>query len=127
MPKVEGDYEIIIFGLGRYGGTIGRRLIGEGRKVLGVDFSPVAVRRWQKDGLPAMFGDVSDPELIASLPVRNAQWVISAVPDANTGRQPHDSRLRCCRRSTRPATRARSRSPLTGSTRTSRSRRRRAT
>lgn len=89
----EGEYEIIVFGLGRYGGTIGRRLIGEGRKVLGVDFSPVAVGRWKKDGLPAMFGDVSDPELIASLPVRTADWIISAIPDPNTGVSRHDTRL----------------------------------
>jgi Kef-type K+ transport system membrane component KefB len=89
----EGEYEIVVFGLGRYGGTIGRRLIGEGRKVLGVDFSPVAVRRWQKDGLPAMFGDVSDPELIANLPVRNAQWIISAIPDPHTGVSRHDTRM----------------------------------
>jgi Kef-type K+ transport system membrane component KefB len=91
--KAEGDYEIVIFGLGRYGGTIGRRLMKEGRKVLGVDFSPVAMRRWQNDGLPAMFGDVSDAELIAGLPLRSAKWVISAVPDANTGVSSHDSRL----------------------------------
>jgi Kef-type K+ transport system membrane component KefB len=91
--KAQDDYEIIVFGLGRYGGTIGRRLINEGRKVLGVDFSPVAMRRWQKDGLPAMFGDVSDAELIAGLPLRSAKWVISAIPDANTGVTSHDSRL----------------------------------
>ena len=87
-----GEYHIVVFGLGRYGGTIGRRLIGEGRKVLGVDFSPVAVRRWKRDGLPALFGDVSDPEFVAGLPVRNAEWVISAIPDPNTGVSRHDSR-----------------------------------
>jgi Kef-type K+ transport system membrane component KefB len=89
----EGEFEIIVFGLGRYGGTIGRRLIAEGRKVLGVDFSPEAVRRWKREGLPAMFGDVSDPELIANLPVRTAKWIISAIPDPNTGVSRHDSRL----------------------------------
>jgi Kef-type K+ transport system membrane component KefB len=88
----EGDYDIVVFGLGRYGGTIGRRLIGEGRKVLGVDFSPTAVQRWKRDGLPALFGDVSDPEFVSGLPVRNAQWVISAIPDPNTGVSRHDSR-----------------------------------
>jgi Kef-type K+ transport system membrane component KefB len=88
----EGDYEIIIFGLGRYGGTIGRRLIAEGRKVLGIDFSPVAVRRWKKDGLPVVYGDVSDPEMTANLPLRSAKWVIAAVPDPNTGVSSHDSR-----------------------------------
>src|SRR5690606_24364723 len=88
----EGDYDIVVFGLGRYGGTIGRRLIGEGRKVLGVDFSPTAVQRWKRDGLPATFGDVSDPEFVAALPVRGAQWILSAIPDPNTGVSRHDSR-----------------------------------
>jgi Kef-type K+ transport system membrane component KefB len=86
------EYDIIVFGLGRYGGTIGRRLIGEGRSVLGVDFSPVAVQRWKKEGLPALFGDVADPELIAHLPLRNAKWIISAIPDPHTGVGSHDSR-----------------------------------
>ena len=91
--SVEGDdYEIIVFGLGRYGGTIGRRLIGEGHNVLGIDFSPVAVARWEKDGLSAMFGDVSDPELIAGLPMRNVEWIISAIPDPSTGVSHHDTR-----------------------------------
>jgi Kef-type K+ transport system membrane component KefB len=89
----EGAFDIILFGLGRYGGTMGRRLIAEGRAVLGVDFSPDAVRRWQRDGLPARYGDVSDPEFIAGLPLESAKWVISAVPDPNTGVGRHDSRL----------------------------------
>ena len=87
------DYEVIIFGLGRYGGTIGRRLIAEGRKVLGVDFSPVAVRRWDQAELPVIYGDVSDPEMIATLPLNKANWVIAAIPDPNTGVSIHDSRI----------------------------------
>jgi Kef-type K+ transport system membrane component KefB len=90
--KVEGQFEIIIFGIGRYGGTIGRRLIAEGRSVLGVDFSPEAVRRWRAEQLPTLFGDVSDPDLISGLPLRSAQWVISAIPDPNTGVSRHDTR-----------------------------------
>lgn len=90
----EGEgYEIIVLGLGRYGGTIGRRLIGEGRKVLGVDFNPAAVRRWNDEGLPATFGDASDPELIAGLPIRDATWIIAAIPDPHTGVSRHDNRM----------------------------------
>lgn len=87
------EFEIVVFGLGRYGGSMGRRLIAEGRRVLGVDFSPVAVRRWRKEGLPALYGDVSDPELVAHLPLRGVKWVISAIPDPNTGVAAHDNRL----------------------------------
>jgi Kef-type K+ transport system membrane component KefB len=92
LPDQLEECEIIIFGLGRYGGTIGRQLIAEGRKVLGVDFSPDAVRRWVSDQLPAMFGDVSDPELVAALPHASAKWIISAIPDPNSGVSQHDTR-----------------------------------
>lgn len=89
----ERHFEFIVFGLGRYGGTIGRRLIAEGHRVLGVDFSPVALRRWKSEGLPAVFGDVSDPVLVAGLPLRSACWIISTIPEPKTGVSHHDSRL----------------------------------
>jgi Kef-type K+ transport system membrane component KefB len=86
-------YDVIVFGLGRYGGTIGRRLIADGRRVLGIDFSPEAVRRWREDGLPALFGDASDPEFIAHIPIQSASWIISAIPDPRAGVTHHDTRL----------------------------------
>lgn len=86
-------YDVIVFGLGRYGGTIGRRLIADGRRVLGIDFSPEAVRRWREDELPALFGDASDPEFIAHIPLQSASWIISAIPDPRAGVTHHDTRL----------------------------------
>ena len=87
------SFDVIVFGLGRYGGTIGRRLIADGRRVLGIDFSPEAVRRWREDGLPALFGDASDPEFIAHIPIQSASWIISAIPDPRAGVTHHDTRL----------------------------------
>ena len=55
LDGISSSYEIILFGIGRYGGTIGRRLIAEGKSVLGVDFSPEAIQRWQKEGLSAVY------------------------------------------------------------------------
>lgn len=86
-------FEIILFGLGRYGGTIGRGLAAEGRNVLGIDFSPDACRRWREAGLPVMFGDVSDPELLHGLPLGPVEWVICAIPDTNIGVSHHDARF----------------------------------
>jgi Trk K+ transport system NAD-binding subunit len=75
---------VILFGLGRYGGTMGRLLARNGKKVLGVDFNPAAVRRWLKDGLDAVYGDASDPEFIASLPLAACGWAVSTIPEQNT-------------------------------------------
>jgi Kef-type K+ transport system membrane component KefB len=85
-------YDIIMFGLGRYGGTIGRRLAAKDHQVLGIDFSPAAVRRWREDGLDAVYGDVSDPEFIASLPLSASQWVVSTIREPNTGVNRPDAR-----------------------------------
>jgi Kef-type K+ transport system membrane component KefB len=87
------DYDTIIFGIGRYGGTMGRRLADQGKKVLGVDFNPSAIRRWRNDGLDATFGEASDPEFIAHLPLDGVQWVISTVRDPKEGVTHSDERI----------------------------------
>lgn len=87
------SFDVILFGIGRYGGTMGRRLAEQGKAVLGVDFSPAAVRRWRNDGLDAVFGDVADPEFIATLPLSTAKWAISSIPDRGDGVAHHDGRV----------------------------------
>ncbi len=79
------DYDIVVFGLGRYGLGIARALQEEGRKVLGVDFSPEAVRAARAREVPALFGDSTDPEVLAHLPLDRVDWAISAVPEHDTG------------------------------------------
>lgn len=79
------DIDVILFGLGRYGGDIWRGLRQEGFSVLGVDFDPAAVRRWQAQGLPACYGDAGDPDFPESLPLDRARWVVCAVPQQQQG------------------------------------------
>lgn len=85
-------YNVIVFGLGRFGTAIGLRLKKRGIRVLGVDFNPQAVRRWQDLGLDANFGDASDPEFVAELPFRWAEWMVSTVPIYPTGLSHEDTR-----------------------------------
>ncbi len=74
------DYDFILFGLGRYGFEIGEKLIARGYRVLGVDFDPEALRLWRDKGYDGCFGDATDPEFPAHLPLAQAHAVISAVP-----------------------------------------------
>ena len=74
------DYDFILFGLGRYGFEIGEKLIARGYSVLGVDFDPEALRLWRDKGHDGCFGDATDPEFPAHLPLNQAHAVISAVP-----------------------------------------------
>lgn len=78
-------YDVIVFGLGRYGGAVARRLVLKDYRVLGVDFSPPAIRRWRQDGFDAVYGDVSDPEFIATLPLASLRWAVSTIRDHNAG------------------------------------------
>lgn len=78
-------YPIVIFGLGRYGLAIAQELQSHGQKVLGVDFNPVAVRHARANGFDVVFGDATDPEFLAHLPLQGARWAVSAVPEHDTG------------------------------------------
>jgi Kef-type K+ transport system membrane component KefB len=85
--------EVILFGLGRYGGAIAERLRRRGVSVLGVDFNPEAVRAFQARGFPAIYGDATDPEFLAHLPLAGVRWAVSAVPERDLGVMAEDARL----------------------------------
>ena len=86
------DDKVIVFGLGRFGTAIGLRLQKRGIRVLGVDFNPLAVRRWREMGLKAKFGDATDAEFVAELPFQRARWIVSTVPIHPTGLSHEDTR-----------------------------------
>ena len=76
----EAPAEVIVFGLGRYGGRLLRRLRGAGLQAVGVDFDPEAVRTLRAEGLPVLFGDGEDPAFVESLPLGGVRWVITTFP-----------------------------------------------
>ncbi|WP_244597765.1 cation:proton antiporter [Roseitalea porphyridii] len=80
-----GSADAIVFGLGRYGLAIAEELGEAGLTVLGVDFDPDAVRQARARGIPVMFGDATDPEFVAHLPLDGVRWAVSAVPEHDTG------------------------------------------
>ena len=88
----EDGYKVIIFGLGRFGTAIGMRLKKRGIRVLGVDFNPLAIRRWRELGLETEFGDATDPEFVAELPLLRAERIVSTVPIHPTGLSHEDTR-----------------------------------
>jgi len=73
--------DTIVFGLGRYGRNLAQELQRRGRSVLGVDFNPERVMFWQQRGLATLYGDLEDFELFHALPLADAQWVVSTIPD----------------------------------------------
>jgi Kef-type K+ transport system membrane component KefB len=85
--------DVLLFGLGRYGGAIAERLRRRGLSVLGVDFNPAVVRAWERKGWDAVYGDATDPDFIAHLPLAGVRWAVSAVPERDLGIAAEDARL----------------------------------
>jgi Kef-type K+ transport system membrane component KefB/Trk K+ transport system NAD-binding subunit len=78
--------DVVVFGLGRYGGGILRHLRLRGRRVIGVDFDPETLARWREEGVPVLYGDASDAELFEHLPLGDVRWVVSTAPDVESSR-----------------------------------------
>lgn len=68
------------------------RLHARGVRVLGVDFNPQAVRRCRDLGIEAEYGDATDPEFLAGLPLAGARWLVSTSPVHVTGLSYEDMR-----------------------------------
>jgi Kef-type K+ transport system membrane component KefB len=91
-PESAQPHDVILFGLGRYGLGIASALRDSGKRILGVDFSPEAVRHARALGYDVVFGDATDPEFLAHLPLGRADWLVMAVPEHDTGLTHDDPR-----------------------------------
>jgi len=86
-------YDILIFGLGRYGTAIANLLRSEGLKILGVDYNPDAVKNWLSLGYEALYGDACDQEFSGILQLENIRWVVSSIPQYDLGLTREDPRI----------------------------------
>jgi Kef-type K+ transport system membrane component KefB len=77
--------EIVVLGIGRFGGEILQRLVDRGRRTMGIDFDPQVVRFWEARGIQVKYGDAEDPELYNSIPL-SASWVVSTLPTLHANR-----------------------------------------
>jgi Kef-type K+ transport system membrane component KefB/Trk K+ transport system NAD-binding subunit len=76
----EPAVDVIIFGLGRFGGQLLRRLEDAGYNVLGVDLDPQVIARFAREGHQVRFGDVTEQEFWAELPLTQARWIVLSAP-----------------------------------------------
>ncbi len=78
--------DVVLLGLGRFGGAIHRQLQPHNLSILGIDFDPQALRLAAAQGLPVQYGDSEDPEFTGSLPLSSATVVVSTLPslESNT-------------------------------------------
>lgn len=80
LPRVD----VLMFGMGHYGGSIARGLLKRGQRVIGVDFDPQILRYWREQNVHVLYGDMADPDLLEHLPIRRTRWVLAAAPERQT-------------------------------------------
>ncbi len=88
-----GQYDVIVFGLGRYGSAFVHYLNKAGYRILAVDFNPDEVHKWKKKGYDAVYGDASDQEFVSMLPLEGVQWVVSSISQHDLGLTYEDPRI----------------------------------
>jgi len=75
------DKEIILFGCHRVGSILIADMEKEARaKLLVVDHDPGIILNLAKKKIAALYGDISSPDLLESLPLSKAKTIISTVP-----------------------------------------------
>lgn len=80
VPDVP-EVDVLVIGLGNYGGGLAQHLIERQKRILGVDFDPHVLETWRARGIPVVFGDIGDPEFLDNLPLRHSSWVVCTVRD----------------------------------------------
>lgn len=87
------QYDVVIYGLGRYGSAVASLLTQKKVSFLALDFNPAEVRRYQEKGYIVKYADACDLDALAELPITNAKWVIIALPQHDLGLTHEDPRL----------------------------------
>jgi CPA2 family monovalent cation:H+ antiporter-2 len=77
----EPEPQVIIGGYGRVGHTIAVLLKASGVSFLAFDTDPKRVAQGRADGLPVLYGDISDAELLTAVHVERAALVVITVDD----------------------------------------------
>jgi len=71
--------DVILVGLGNYGGGLAENLLQRNKTVLGIDFDPEALQKWRGRGMSVLYGDINDPGICSQLPLGKARWVVGTT------------------------------------------------
>jgi CPA2 family monovalent cation:H+ antiporter-2 len=75
---------VVICGYGRMGSWIGKALDQLKIPFVIIDYNYKVVRKARVQGIPVIFGDPSEPEILEHAKIRNAKAVVVAIPDLVT-------------------------------------------
>lgn len=72
---------VVLIGVHRTGRSIVQALRDAGEEFIALDFDPVLVRKLKTEGVPVVYGDVSDEDIQETVGIERAKLVISTSPD----------------------------------------------
>jgi len=73
------DYEIVLFGYGRFGSNMYTVLYKTHKKILVIDENPGIISHLQKNNIPCIYGDMGDIDFLQELNVKKSKMIISTV------------------------------------------------
>jgi len=82
--NIKKTYDVILFGYNRIGYSILNSLKSAKKKSLVVDFNPETIKSLNKFGVPALYGDVYDLEMLEELPLESLELAVSTIPELET-------------------------------------------
>ena len=81
LKSAELEDHVAVIGTHRVGGEIVRFLKREKHPIVVLDFNPHQVEILLAEGIPVIYGDMSDPEVLDILNLDTAKMIISTTPD----------------------------------------------
>lgn len=80
IEKKMSDH-VILFGAHRVGYPVLKQLTKLEREMIVVDYDPTVIKKLREQSIPALYGDMGDPELVDHLNLEHAKMVISTTHD----------------------------------------------
>jgi Kef-type K+ transport system membrane component KefB len=77
-------YPIIIIGSGRISSDFIEYFLKEKLNFLVIDHDPETIERLKTAGIPCEYGDAGDPDFLEDIKLRDADLVVSTIPDLET-------------------------------------------
>ena len=78
--------QVLLFGHNRIGHDLLNAIQAIKKTVLVVDYNPDVIRHMDKQGIPCIYGDANDHELLEELDLENVKMVVSTIPSEETNR-----------------------------------------
>jgi CPA2 family monovalent cation:H+ antiporter-2 len=86
VPRLGAETELrrhaVICGFGRVGGELSEALARRGFQYLVIELDLRRVQRLQQRGIPVIYGDATNPEVLKHARLEHAQVLAAALPDA---------------------------------------------